>query len=303
MDPLSDLLRVAEVRGTLFSRARLGTPFGVSTTGSEEAAIFHVLTRGAATLRTGEEAHALRAGDLVVLPHGDPHELVEGEALVVPLRTLPTVSSERALPCVVGGGPGDATEILCGTFRFGPAGRRWLLPLLPRALVVRRGDGHAAAFLEATLRLLEHEAVGASPGSDLLVARLSDVLLVHVLRAFAERGDAGWLAALADPHLGPLMRRVHQEPGGDWTADRMARAAGLSRTVLFQRFDATMGRTPADWLLDWRMTLAAEALRAGDEPVASLAGRLGYSSEASFSRAFRRVHGLPPATFRRREAA
>jgi AraC-like DNA-binding protein len=300
MDPLSDLLAHAELHATVFSRAILRGPVGVSTRGSDAAALFHVVTQGSLWVRCGAESHALRAGDLVVLPHGDPHVLSqEPEGPSRPLQAWPR-SDASGLPCVLAGEGGDdaTTAILCGSFRFGATARRWLVPHLPATLIVRGDAGPVAAFLEATLRTLEHEVDRAAPGSHLVITRLSEVLLVQVLRTWAASGAGGWLAALADPQLGRLLTAVHAEPGRSWTADDMARVAGLSRSVLFDRFQAVLGEPPAAWLASWRMAVAADLLRRSHLSVGEVAGKVGYASEASFVRAFRRHVGTTPGRHR-----
>lgn len=299
MDPLSDLLSHAGLHASVFSRAVLRGPVGVSTRGSEVAALFHVVVRGSTWVRAdGALAEALRAGDLVVLPHGTPHVL--GEAPDGPSRPLSAWprSDAPGLPCVVAGDEGPETKILCGSFRFGPAARRWLVPHLPVQLVVRSDAGPVAAFLEATLRALEHESERGAPGSDLVIARLSEVLLIQVLRSWAAGGSSGWLAALSDPHLGRVLAAVHADPARPWTAEEMARCAGLSRSLLFDRFQDVLGEPPASWLTAWRMTLAADLLRGSTLSVGEVAGRVGYASEAAFVRAYRRRFGITPGRHR-----
>lgn len=299
MDPLSDLLAHAGLHATVFRRAVLHSPFAVSTRGSTEAALFHVVTRGGLWARAGRsQPVALRAGDLVVLPRGDAHVLADPpDAAPRPIQSFPVTTGE-GLPCLVAGDDGPQTRILCGSFRFGSGARRWLLPHLPDLLVVRGDEGPLAAFLDATLRALEHEGERGAPGADLVVQRLSEVLLVQVLREWARGGHPGWLSALADPQLGRLLAAVHAEPARPWTTDDMARCAGLSRSALFERFEVVLGEPPASWLAAWRMTVAADLLRASDAGVGAVGARVGYASEASFVRAFRRHHGVTPGRWR-----
>jgi AraC-like DNA-binding protein len=238
----------------------------------------------------------------VLVPHGRPHVLqdVVGSR-IVPLGSLP-VDASAGRPRVVGGGSGPRTEILCGTLSLGPAGTRWLLPLLPDVVVARGQSGSAAAFLDATLRLLEQEVALDAPGAPLVIERLSDVLLVHVLRAWlADEPTAarGWLAALGDPQLARLVSRVHGAPDHPWTTAEMARVAGLSRTVFYDRFTAVVGEAPVEWLTGWRMTVAAVALREGSDGLAHIGASVGYGSEAAFCRAFRRTFGITPTEWRR----
>jgi AraC-like DNA-binding protein len=305
VDALSRVLTLARVRGTVFSRASLSAPWGVSTRGASSA-IFHVVSRGSGWVSVDGQPHQpVRAGDLVLVTRGSPHVLCdEPGSRVVPLRSLPTETG-AGLPRVVQPGSGPRTEILCGTLELGPAGQRWLVPLLPDLIVVRGQSGPTASFLDATLRMLEHEVALDGPGAPLVIERLSDVLLVQVLRTWlAEEPQAGrgWLAALGDPHLARLVARVHAEPAHDWSAAEMARCAGLSRTLLYERFEAVVGAAPSEWLTEWRMTVAAEVLRESDDGLATVGSSVGYASEAAFCRAFRRTFGVTPTEWRRREA-
>jgi AraC-like DNA-binding protein len=134
------------------------------------------------------------------------------------------------------------------------------------------------------------------------------MMLVQALRlhlaesAGALRAGPSWLAALADPPLHGAIAAMHEEPGHPWTLEKLARRAGMSRTVFALRFKEVVGETATEYLTRWRMLLAAERLSAGDEPVATIASSLGYESESSFGKAFRRVIGHPPRRFARRPA-
>jgi AraC-like DNA-binding protein len=302
MDALSDILRSAPVRGSLFSRAELAAPWGVSTRGGE-AAIFHVVLRGAGWIRVdGAEPRAFRAGELMLMPHGHPHVLSDTpDGPATWIRELPTVQSE-GLPCVQVQGGGPATSILCGSFHLSEGARELLLPQLPPLMLVRGGGGPTAAWLDSSLRLMADEVDSGRPGSELLLGRLADILFVQILRAWLEQPESqatGWLAALAEPQLNRALDLIHRRPATAWTAQDLAMKAGLSRSVFYERFQAVVGQTPANYLAAWRMVLARKSLRETRRPLAEVAAQVGYGSEAAFSRAFKRIVGQSPSAWRR----
>ncbi len=313
IDTLSDVLSRLRVQGSIFSRARCAAPWGVHTAGGS-AAIFHVIVRGAGWVRLRDEAEprAFRAGDLILFPRGDAHVLSDApRRRTVSIVELARAAAEDAdgLPLVRCGGQGPETDILCGSITLARDGADFLLSSLPRMIHVGAGAGETARWLDSTMRLLASEVDGARPGAGLLVARLAEMLLVQLLRAWIEASDrredeaaSGWLGALADPALARAMDHMHRSPARAWTAAELARRAGMSRSAFYERFNAAVGVSPASYLLRWRMCLARMALRRGQEGLAGVAEQVGYSSEAAFSRAFKRHVGLSPSSWRQEHA-
>lgn len=300
-DPLSELLAVAGVRGSLISRAQLSPPWGIAST-SLPRAVFHTPTRGQAWLSLpGEAPLLLGPGDVAVLPRGHAHEIRDAPGRRCrPLAAHEVISGPEQLPTVTNGGDPIALDLLCGSFELGAPAATWLLDPLPELFVVR-GAPQASQLVEATLGLLEAELATGGLGARLVSDRLVEVLVVHLLRAWAraESPDArGWLAGLSDPHLGRLIAAIHAEPTGDWSLAAMAKRSGLSRTRFVARFRDRIGVAPGTWVTQWRIAVARRALREGAD-VARAAEQAGYASEASFSRAFKRIVGQPPGTWRR----
>jgi AraC-like DNA-binding protein len=205
------------------------------------------------------------------------------------------------MPVVRHGGGGAPTRILCGYLHcvdllFNP-----LLRALPRLIHIRPGSQQAAEWRQSTLRYATEQARlgrGADRG---LLARLPELVLVDCLRQYAQElpaGQGGWLSALRDPVLSRALVLLHARPAAAWTVDLLAQRAAVSRTVLADRFAQVLGVSPMRYLAQWRMQLAANLLR--DEPQLGLAGvadRVGYESEAAFSRAFKRHLGIAPGSW------
>ncbi len=204
-------------------------------------------------------------------------------------------------PTLVVDGGGRLTRLICGSIRFAHSATHPLLSVLPRAISVKPAPDNAA-WLEATLRLIEHELTTAQPGASTLVARLSDVLLVNAIRhwvvehAFEE--GAGWVRGLTDPRVARALGCVHRDPAQPWTVDTLARRSGMSRSGFAARFAELVGESPARYLTRWRMHLAAQALRECSDSMATIAESVGYSSEHAFAKAFKRTLGVTPGAFR-----
>jgi AraC-like DNA-binding protein len=299
-DALSQVLATVRLEAGVFSRAELGAPWAVYSRPLPHA-LFHVVVRGSGRLeRDGAEPIAWRAGDLLVLPQGDAHTMAAGHGPVVqPIGSLPATPGEDGIPCVVADGGGEQTLLLCGTFRLHPAASGFVLGHLPPVLHIRPALDATAAWLDASLRMLTAEQLERAPGSAVLSARLAEMLFVQVLRGFARQDPrgAGWLGGLFDAQLGAALAAVHADPATDWTAATLARQAGMSRSVFFERFRDAVGEAPSAYVTRWRMVVARMALAEGST-LAEAASRTGYGSEASFSRAFKRATGQAPGAYR-----
>jgi AraC-like DNA-binding protein len=165
--------------------------------------------------------------------------------------------------------------------------------------VVPQGSG---TWLGTTLKFTVNEARAARPGNAAILGRLTELMFVEILREYMQRlpaSQGGWLSGLNDPHVGKALRLMHEHPVRDWTVDDLAREAAVSRSVLAQRFTELVGEAPMRYLAGWRMQLAKQMMRDGAGNIQDIATRVGYESEAAFSRAFKRATGSPPAAWRR----
>jgi AraC-like DNA-binding protein len=304
VDYLATILHSVRLAGALLSRAELSQPWAVATRGAPRP-IFHAIVRGSCSARadTGESAE-LVAGDVVVFPGGVGHVLCTHSHLAATaVNELPQRQSASAIPLITHGGGGDASVIVCGTFQLDHEGALSLLDRMPPLVRLRPERPELADWMQSTLALLDNELVGGSAGASSTVARLTDLLVMQLLRDYATRPDvplAGWLAAVRDQHIGRALALIHGEPGADWSATRLARSVGLSRTRFFERFSELMGEPPARYVARWRASTAADIMRRRDLSVAEIAGMVGYASENAFVRAFRKYVGVTPGEYRRR---
>ena len=200
------------------------------------------------------------------------------------------------------GGDGELTRLICG---YLGCDKQLLAPLLaglPRVVRVHLRDDAYGESLERMVGHAVEQVASAVPGSDVIVARLAEVLFAEALRRYVLQlppQRTGWLAGAADPGVGRALAQMHQRPAHGWTLEELAEVAGVSRSTLAERFARYLGQGPMAYLADWRLELAAESLRTTSRSVLDIAGDVGYESEAAFNRAFKRRFTLPPARYRK----
>ena len=270
--------------------------------GAERLVIFHVVARGTCWISPIDgERHWARAGDVIVLPYGDPHRMGgTAEADCVPIFSLLDPPPWDRLPVLRHGDGGERTDVVCGYLHstdplFDPRMRA-----LPPVFVVRPPEGPAGRWVDSSIDYALALSSAAPPPRS-ASPRVPELLLVEILRlhlASAPAAESGWLAALNDPILAPALARLHAAPERRWTVPELAREANASRSVLDQRFRHVLGRSPIRYLTEWRMHVAADLLASTDLGVARIAHRVGYEAEEAFSRAFKRARGRPPSAWR-----
>ena len=320
MDALSDVLKSVRLEGALYVngdftapwciRGECGLAMNEKLAGAGHVVYFHFLTEGGCKARLAEGGAALevRAGDLILIPRYERH-LLGSDLQLEPLDAngLQRVAvMEGEVMNIRHGGGGRPTRFVCGYLACSRSLARPLLDGLPRLLRIPIGDGAAAGMLRELLRVGLRESADSRPGGDSMLAKISELLFVDAMRRYAESlppEGRGWLAGVRDPHVGRALALLHAEPAAPWTVDELARKVALSRSALADRFGALLGEPPMQYLMRWRLALAAQALRSGDEAIRRIAERSGYESEAAFSRAFKREFGVPPATWRKAAAA
>jgi AraC-like DNA-binding protein len=304
LDVLSDVLRLIRLRGEILCRSELSSPWGL---GFEcQQSYFHVVERGTCVLQLAGVARTvqLAAGDLVLLPHGHSHRVMDAAgSRVVAVSRL--VGPERKGPASTlrWGGGGAATDLLCGTFRFDEPLPASVLNGLPKTIHLTGSRGRVPNWLRLTMRALMAEAKSTAPGREIAIARLLDVLFVQTIRHWLATDPdkpPGWITALSDPRIGAALASLHARPAHAWDVEALALEVGMSRSSFAQRFVELLGEPPSRYLARWRMHLAAQWLQAPGMTIAQVAERVGYESEAAFSRAFKRYLRVPPSVFRER---
>ncbi len=306
-DPLGEALHVLRMSGTFYCRSELTAPWGLDLPPEPGSLWFHVVTAGRCWLELdGHEPRELQRGDFALVPHGEGHVLRSGPGAPAPrVDGLDYDYASDRYAILRHGGGGAPTGIVCGTVRFGHPAARNLVALLPPTIVVE-GAGAApspeADWMHSTLRLIAAEGRELRPGGEAVITRLSDILVIQAIRSWIAddpAGQTGWLGALQDPRIGRAMSLVHREPARPWAVASLARETAMSRSAFAARFTELVGEPVMQYVTRWRMQVALDWLQHDDVAVAALATRLGYESEAAFSRAFKRTMGLSPGAARR----
>jgi AraC-like DNA-binding protein len=303
VDVLTDLLQRSRARGAGFAYSTVRGPGGVWCPPGPGLGV-HVMVEGEAHLRLdgGTTDRRVVPGDIAVVRGAAAHQLATPAdaacaSLADVLAAGPVPGSSRHY-AVGDRAAAPAAVFFCGAYLFEGDLCAGLLAGLPESLVVRAPAGSG---LRATTDLLGREVLADAPGQQALLDRLLDVALVQVLRQhFAEVGPAAppWFRASGDPAVGAALRALHADPAAPWTVASLAAEASLSRGAFARRFRELLGVAPLAYLTDWRMALARERLRDGDEGLAAVAASVGYRSEFAFAAAFKRHHSASPGRWR-----
>ncbi|MFC6489959.1 AraC family transcriptional regulator [Nitratireductor sp. GCM10026969] len=305
-DPVSELLLGMRLRGASYGKLRYSPPFGVGFPHSPDAR-FHFVASGNALLRSPSgDLMSLSCGDAVLLPRGEEHAIVSDSAAKVrPLDSFETVPLCSGV-CAIDAHSEEtcrSRDVLVFTARmqFELDTMHPLVELMPQVLFVGSLLGRQPE-IRPLLDAMEREMTAVRAGTAGILARLADVVAASVVRGWVECGcgDAtGWVAALRDERLGRVLSALHRNPGHDWTLAEMAAQMGSSRSVFAERFAAATGTTPLRYVSTLRMRLAAQWIGQDRMPIDQVARRLGYRSQAAFSRAYKRVTGHPPGQARK----
>ena len=319
MDALPEVLRAIRLDSAIYFNVEFSEPWCLTSPDSRTLApmlaresghviIFHLLSEGRAYIELEEgERVTLSPGDLVTFPHGHGHRMGGGRP-VTPIDAGAALPGflKRGLELLCAGGGGASCRFICGFLLCDPQLSQAFLGGLPPLIKVNIRDDPSGQWLENSLRFSVTQAANREAGAGAMLAKLSEAVFAETLRRYVRQlpeGQTGWLAGLRDAGIGRALTLLHHRHAHPWTVAELAREAGLSRTVLSERFRHFLCESPMAYLTRWRLQLGARALTATSQGVAQIASEVGYESEAAFNRAFKREYGLPPAAFRRDRAA
>ncbi|RWJ04928.1 MAG: AraC family transcriptional regulator [Mesorhizobium sp.] len=300
-DLLSEVLHDLRLARATYGRSELTAPWGIKIP-FKEGVRFHFLAEGSCWMYTDSQPSMfLDTGDVVLLPRGTGHVIADKPTRRArPLEDIGPELIGNAVYRLSAGGGGERTLIVCCTIGFEGPTAHPLIELLPEVMHVRQSDFSDPA-LPALLTMMADEVLQPQIGSATIMARLADIVMTRIIRAWVETRPSdltGWLAAVKDPNVGLALARIHRHPGQDWNVESLASIAGMSRSKFSERFSHLLGVSPAKYLSQWRMRLAATWLRNEYMTVAQTAEQFGYESDAAFSRAFKRFWGVPPSASR-----
>lgn len=302
MDVLADVLSVTRMGATVVAQAELVAPWGLEVD-PIAAAHVHVVQRGTCWLKTSADRRPLQlgAGDVVLIRGGVGHSICDEPKTKPRPHQQVLAEMPRRLARMTDGRAHETTLVLCAKYLFQHVGPHPLTSMLPPLIHLPAHLAERHVQLQLALQLLRQEAIDTKSGSDLVVPRLVDSLLVFVVRAWLDgkpAGAGGWFGALRDPAIAKALSLIHQSPQAAWSVEGLAREVSQSRATFARRFTKLVGETPVAYLTRWRMCIAAKLLAETDLSLDEIAPRVGYETAAAFSKAFRRSHATAPGRFR-----
>jgi len=306
MDPLTGLLNGVRTTGAVFNQSYLSGSWALHFEHGSPLALAVLLRGSAWVISRGGDPVRLSPGDVAVLSGGAPYVIADDPAAITPTVMIraegcTTLDSGTTVPTVPGvgtlgtAGP-DGTLLVCGLYTMDGSVSRPLLAALPPLAVVEAGVGSYPVS-----PALFEEVTREPAGQQVLLDRTMDLLLITALRAWFTRPGAelpAWYQAHGDPVVGPALRLLHANPAHRWTLESLATKTGVSKANLVRRFTSLVGRPPMTYLREWRLNLAADLLREPDATLASVAGRVGFSTAFALSTAFKRERGISPSEYR-----
>ncbi len=293
-DPLSRTLELVDAR-TIYAGGFIGGGEWAIRFDPPKKIKFFVVGRGSCLLSLDGlvEPFALAAGDVFILTRNVGFTIASNLSLD-PRHAFEVFRGAGA--AIVPVGEGDDFLLLGGHIDTSQPGGRLLIASLPDHLHLQ-SSASGAGRLAALIGELVEEAASGAPGAEMACSSLAHLLLIQILRKFPvteANARPGWLRAACDPHLASALTLMHGDPSRPWTLPELARASGMSRTAFAVRFRAAAGTPPLAYLTNWRMHQAARELRQDGSTVSKVAASVGYSSEAAFATAFKRVMGVTP---------
>ncbi|MBP1627657.1 MAG: putative AraC family transcriptional regulator [Holophagaceae bacterium] len=300
MDPLDELLQGLRFSASFYRSFDVRAPWCLDIPVRQWTS-FHFQSLGQSCLKLGEQRLTLRTGDLAILPHGPAHTFADSFDTPPPGPGEPSLEHQGSGASLKAEGPGERSVLLCGGARLAGPAARILLAQLPSAIVIRHRKGEGLYWLRPIVEAIDLEAHHRQPGSNTVIARLVDVLLMQSVRAWiaADPERSGWIRGMRDPQIGRSLALMHASPEKPWDLNSLSKAIGMCRASFAERFTLLIGKPPKAYLTQFRMNLAIELLKNEPLTVAQIAEQLGYGSEAAFSRAYKRTLGLAPRAHRK----
>ncbi|NKC00658.1 MAG: helix-turn-helix domain-containing protein [Pseudomonadales bacterium] len=303
MDALTDILNTLRLSSTLYFRTELTAPWSIGVPAQAKVARFHIVIRGQCWLQVdGDEGVHMSNGDLVVIPHGAGHVIADEPTMDSrPLSdVLEEVEYEGRGPLVYGGG-GAGCCLVCGEFAFDDLGSHPLLENLPSKLYVTGDSSYNTNWLDSAMGFIAHEAAKLEPGAHAIIDRLSEIILIQVIRATlaSTKELIPFLSVFADSRINQVLSAIHADPAENWSVENLGQLVNMSRSSFSNRFTELAHMTPLQYVIFVRLEKASRLLIETDTPLISVAEQIGYQSEAAFSQAFKKQYDMRPGEFRR----
>lgn len=297
-DPLSEIFDLVGVESSVYFQKDFCAPWGmrVENTGFAQ---FHILVRGEASLWSVNRRETLNAGDVVLFPKGAAH-------LISDSPDSPGVPGQDVIRAHLAGDPlfegtGRRTRMICGHFEYDFDTKHPLVQEFPDTILIRSDALPSMIDLTGLLNILIKESNVSKPGTDVLIQKLSEALLVTILRAYFETSEnrTGFHAGLREPRIARVISAIHEANWDELGLEKLAIVAGMSRSALALQFKSIIGYSPGEYSIRWKLLKASRRLTQSTESVDEIASQSGYKSSTAFSRAFQRMFSMTPSEYRR----
>ena len=302
MDALSVLLQNVHLFETKYYRLNVTGNWSYSLT-RQDTILFYLVMSGGFCIDVGNGPRETRAGDMIMIPSAHQHmsyALNYHSDEAQPLDELLTSCKDHTLD-LKGDGDSEASLILIEC-KYDKAMIRPLLSVLPSILPeVNDEDDGRFEVIDVEIRLLTLEAEHERMGKTAVINHWASIMMIECLRVYIEslpEATENWLKAMKDPFLTKALVAMHEMPSENWTINKLAEVAGMSRSSFAQRFKEVVGIPPLTYLMDYRLRLAARYLRLQQNSISRISGLVGYASDSTFSQAFKRVYGISPKAYR-----
>ena len=281
MDVLGDILGSMRVQGSVYFCDHLQAPWSMDFKDTTSAS-FHLVRRGECWVMSEDRTEYLGPGDLVFIEPGRDHVL----ASQPPGKDPPSAETR--------------TLLLCGYWEYAQETLTPLLDVFPTLTIVRDEELLRHPWLKGTLDQLSGEYLSQKPGSELVVDKLTEVVLVELIRINFGRGEQGrFIAALSDKRISKALQQLHDKPHMAWTLEKMAKKVGMSRAAFAKRFKELVGEPMFEYLTMLRVQRAKDILRESNLPLYEVASRVGYASDLAFTKTFKKHTGTTPTRYRK----
>jgi AraC-like DNA-binding protein len=299
MDVLSNILENIKIKGIVYQKLVLMSPWGVESPPGQEVHFWRLLKGRCLVSIAGEQAVELQVGDLVLLPQNLPSRIMDEQSSICVTSAEYVLSRRNGTPLFSDGK--EETILLGGHFEFETIPAHPLISGLPKLIHITAFEGKEHLWLKQTADLIFEEMNSEKQGTRALVSRLSETLFIHMIRAYlAQNKNAqGFLSALQDERITRALNLIQDYPEKEWKLESLAKEVGMSRTLFFNKFKETVGYTPLAYLTDRRIAKAKELLKATRENISGIALQVGYQSEPAFNRLFKAKVNETPASYRK----
>jgi AraC-like DNA-binding protein len=300
MDALSDVLDSLKLKAVVYQKVRFTATWGVSAARDQYSQFWRLVKGSCYISIPGEDIIKMNEGDFVFIPHGAAHDIMShpGNACVPSAQYVKALQSGQPLFQ----GNEEETLLIGGHFEFTSPVLHPFVLSLPKAIKIDGDQSEIRLWLQQSALFMNEELSSGRAGGRVILARLAEVVFILIIRAYIEAQDVapGFLRAFKDPRISASLNSMHAAPEKDWTLQQLATTAGMSRSLYCKEFKALLGETPLAYLTGWRMLKAQQLLLESKENICEIAEKVGYQSEAAFSRLFKSKVGETPASYRRR---